>query len=175
MKGQDISSAMLILSLLSIILGLHVRGDPICPPGTYGDACAKNCSTRCRVYSGTNRIYCDKTSGRCAEGCIQGWYDDKCNRQCSKNCINNICNQQAGECTRGCTDGKKGTFCEIPATEEPHTGKAQEISAAKWAGLGTGFAASVLVFILLLIGALYICRQKICKCDFNIHFISFST
>ncbi|XP_067670088.1 scavenger receptor class F member 1-like [Haliotis asinina] len=107
---------------------LNVKGNPVCPPGTYGDTCHKNCSERCRAYSVTNRIYCDKNSGTCAEGCIPGWYNDKCNMRCSKTCSNKACNHQTGECILGCIDGRKGRFCETEVTNGRHAGKAQQNS-----------------------------------------------
>ncbi|XP_067669965.1 ankyrin repeat domain-containing protein 50-like [Haliotis asinina] len=90
-----------------------VGGNTLCPWGTYGVACDRNCSERCRLLPEENIVHCDKLSGKCSEGCISGWYADKCNQECSQNCMNNTCNQLDGDCTLGCKDGKQGRFCEV--------------------------------------------------------------
>ncbi|XP_048247258.1 ankyrin repeat domain-containing protein 50-like isoform X2 [Haliotis rufescens] len=150
-KEQSTYSDMLMCHVLLIMLVWNVRGDPICPWGTYGDSCDRNCSEHCSVFPGRNIVHCDRASGRCSEGCIPGWYDATCNKECSKNCINNICNHGDGACTAGCKDGKTGTFCE----EEQLNTKAKE-STADLSWMSIAVAATVPIIIIIMICAVVV-------------------
>ncbi|XP_048247161.1 uncharacterized protein LOC125377522 isoform X3 [Haliotis rufescens] len=152
-KEQSTYSDMLMCHVLLIMLVWNVRGDPICPWGTYGDACDRICSDHCRRFPARDIVYCDRTSGRCSEGCIPGWYDATCNKECSKNCINYICNHGDGACTAGCKDGKKGNFCE----EEQLNTKAKE-RTADLSLMSIAIAATALIIIIIIM----ICAVVVC-------------
>ncbi|XP_071086114.1 ankyrin repeat domain-containing protein 50-like isoform X2 [Haliotis cracherodii] len=154
-KEQSTYSDMLMCHVLLIMLAWNVWGDPLCPWGTYGDACDKNCSEHCGRFPGRDIVHCDRTSGSCSEGCIPGWYDATCNKECSKNCINYICNHGDGACTAGCKEGKKGNFCE----EEPLNTKAKE-STADLSWMSIAIAATVLIIIIIICAVVVCLRQK---------------
>lgn len=44
-----------------------------CPPGYYGYNCFNHCSDHCSVP-----FTCDRVTGRCNGGCMQGWTGDTC-------------------------------------------------------------------------------------------------
>lgn len=46
-----------------------------CQPGKFGYNCKNTCSVNCKDYNS-----CDKTSGNCAGGCLDGWQGNHCDR-----------------------------------------------------------------------------------------------
>ncbi|XP_067659847.1 histone-lysine N-methyltransferase EHMT1-like [Haliotis asinina] len=82
-----------------------------CNLGTYGQNCERNCSQYCASEVDEN-VHCERSSGRCSEGCVPGWYGHQCIQPCSSNCNNRTCNQQTGHCTLGCIDNYSGYHCE---------------------------------------------------------------
>ncbi|KAF4523531.1 hypothetical protein B566_EDAN013074, partial [Ephemera danica] len=84
----------------------------------FGIGCLSSCG-HCR-----NHEPCDHVTGRCTNGCADGWlgpecskgctagkYGINCSSQCSVNCKNQKCNHVTGACTDGCADGWHGTNC----------------------------------------------------------------
>lgn len=46
-----------------------------CPDGQYGRNCLQTCSKNCHVSN-----TCDKKTGACHGGCIEGWKLPQCNK-----------------------------------------------------------------------------------------------
>ncbi|XP_067668045.1 ankyrin repeat domain-containing protein 50-like [Haliotis asinina] len=115
---------MLEIVLAFLLLFGDVRGQE-CPVGMYGDNCKLNCSRYCAPYD-EQKVYCDKQSGKCSEGCIPGRYGDRCHLTCSRNCRNDVCSVQTGHCAQGCTGNNTGHFCEI--SREPASKQSQRAS-----------------------------------------------
>ncbi|XP_070213121.1 uncharacterized protein [Littorina saxatilis] len=111
----------------------------VCPSGTYGVECAKNCSAAC-VDDVCGRLsgYCtdgcksDMDVPECRKTCKQGLYGDQCKQHCSKTCAEDVCDETSGHCLQGCKEGWTGDRCS--AREVPTGG-------------GAGIKASVLLAI----------------------------
>nr|ACH42087.1 predicted protein tyrosine phosphatase [Crassostrea gigas] len=103
--------------------GLQASACIECEAGFYGPNCTAPCSEYCK-----NNM-CDRTSGTCLEGCMNGYTGDHCNETCpySKyggncsetcgNCFKNLtCNHIDGTCINGCQKGFRGQFCRSTCT-----------------------------------------------------------
>lgn len=53
------------------ILGTHLE----CPLGSYGRNCSQTCSKKCYMFR-----TCDKKTGSCHGGCVQGWKPPLCDK-----------------------------------------------------------------------------------------------
>lgn len=82
-----------------------------CEAGTYGDVCEKKCNINCKATQ-VGYQYCDKVTGKCANGCMTGYYGDLCEDRCST-CLAD-CERDSGVCLSGCIDGYYGPACNIP-------------------------------------------------------------
>jgi hypothetical protein len=81
--------------------GFTLPSCTICLPNKWGKDCLE-CYAHC---NGT----CDNY-GNCTNGCIQGFYGQRCENECSFGC-NSSCNQVTGNCNNGCKEGFDGDKC----------------------------------------------------------------
>ncbi|KAL4235951.1 Fibroblast growth factor receptor 4 [Mactra antiquata] len=89
-----------------------------CEPRHYGPVCEKTCSPHCQPNSYSGYVYCDQDTGKCKQGCVQGYFGDTCDGICNKNCESQVCDAENGKCTAGCTQNHYGDFCENPCPEK---------------------------------------------------------
>ncbi|XP_067678576.1 scavenger receptor class F member 2-like [Haliotis asinina] len=82
-----------------------------CLPGRYTEGCDTLCPSNCRV-SYDNERYCDRTSGKCLEGCTEGWWGPMCNTSCGQGCEKTVCYQVDGVCIFDCMEGWHGPKCD---------------------------------------------------------------
>ncbi|XP_046558362.1 scavenger receptor class F member 1-like [Haliotis rubra] len=93
-----------------------------CAPGLHGSTCSKRCSLNCLVYPASNNTLtsnssnsciseCQRYSGECINGCVDGWSGPHCSSQvqCNSNCLG--CNE-TGVCVEGCSPGYFGEDCK---------------------------------------------------------------
>lgn len=64
-KGVQSIEALLFF----FILGIHLE----CPPASYGRNCLQTCSKKCYNFK-----TCDKQTGTCQGGCVEGWKPPLC-------------------------------------------------------------------------------------------------
>ncbi|XP_067668041.1 uncharacterized protein [Haliotis asinina] len=146
--GMNLKLTIVNLCLTSMLCG--VLG--ICPLGTYGQNCERNCSQYCASEVDEN-VHCERSSGRCSEGCVPGWHGHQCILPCSNNCNNRTCNQQTGHCTLGCIDNYSGDYCE-KEIRDVQRGNTQQTSSG-----GTNHIAAIItpvaifIIIIIVIGA----------------------
>ncbi|XP_060580565.1 protein draper-like isoform X2 [Ruditapes philippinarum] len=128
-----------------------------CKTGRYGNICNQQCSAGCKGG------VCERESGNCTYGCTvdtisgvkcdvcsTGWYGQNCDIYCSVGCKNKQCEKSNGECSYGCLDNFEGRQCNQYMPE-------QSVNTAAVI-LGTGFAVSVVIIIILVI--LWKCRKR---------------
>ncbi|XP_071099029.1 serine/threonine-protein phosphatase 6 regulatory ankyrin repeat subunit B-like [Haliotis cracherodii] len=106
---------MQMIFLLLLIVLFEAHGQDSCEWGKYGETCSKDCPPNCISDLVRNLAHCKKETGKCSEGCMQGWFEDLCDHACTKSCLRNTCNRQNGFCTFGCDGDYTGDFCNITA------------------------------------------------------------
>ncbi|XP_046565014.1 scavenger receptor class F member 2-like isoform X1 [Haliotis rubra] len=82
-----------------------------CLPGRYTEGCDTLCPSTCRL-SYDNVRYCHRTSGKCLEGCAEGWWGSTCNETCGQGCKKKACYQEDGVCISDCMEGWHGRKCD---------------------------------------------------------------
>ncbi|KAL4234582.1 hypothetical protein ACF0H5_006223 [Mactra antiquata] len=89
--------------------------DAECDEGSYGYYCRNSCSKNCKNG-------CVQTDGKCVDGCIPGYFGNKCEQECyrtfGQNCrnkcnanCNGTCHHVSGVC-KSCKAGWRGANCD---------------------------------------------------------------
>ncbi|XP_067678839.1 scavenger receptor class F member 1-like [Haliotis asinina] len=86
--------------LFGLILTACVDCPKTCPQGFWGPGCDRHCPPNCDEEQSTKKVYCDKQTGNCAEGCKAGYYKEHCDERC-KDCPSGRCVQVDGACLPG--------------------------------------------------------------------------
>ncbi|XP_046542539.1 protein draper-like [Haliotis rubra] len=94
-----------------------------CVPGFYGKFCDEVCGRYCQPNpitvasncSAPKETYnclgdCNKVTGACTHGCVNGRYGSNCSIQCNPRCLYGKCDA-TGACIEGCSPGYYGTDC----------------------------------------------------------------
>ncbi|XP_041346772.1 multiple epidermal growth factor-like domains protein 10, partial [Gigantopelta aegis] len=96
-----------------------------CDSDHYGPLCEKPCSSR-HCDESRGKSSCNKTTGRCDNGCRAGWKELDCTKECSeftygvrcanncrqRNCFGNSdCDHVTGKCDHGCDRGYQSEDC----------------------------------------------------------------
>ncbi|XP_025109242.1 epidermal growth factor receptor-like isoform X2 [Pomacea canaliculata] len=114
------SKGVYVIVFLTLeVVAVLVNGRSLeCAEGLYGIRCEKRCSPGCRGG-------CNQTTGRCLQGCDEGWTGDNCIEPCpdhlyGPNCVHPCghclgdvpCAPSSGICTTGCEAGLYGPRCD---------------------------------------------------------------
>ncbi|XP_033751454.1 multiple epidermal growth factor-like domains protein 6 [Pecten maximus] len=89
-----------------------------CDSGFWGDECENTCEEGCKQCTstmaecGSDKTYCNRTSGYCLYGCNPGLFGETCDTHC-KRCKLDKCDQENGQCLSGCIKGWKGLHCDV--------------------------------------------------------------
>ncbi|WAR16704.1 PTN3-like protein [Mya arenaria] len=92
-----------------------------CSDGRFGNKCQylckENCvhgiclsakaSCQCNIKCVGNK--CDSSTGRCLQGCINGYWNQTCDRKCEPECLS--CNQADGSCSKCKSSTRYGPGC----------------------------------------------------------------
>ncbi|WAR16838.1 PTPRS-like protein [Mya arenaria] len=92
-----------------------------CLDGRFGNKCQylckENCvhgiclsakaSCQCNIKCIENK--CDSSTGRCLQGCINGYWNQTCDRKCEPECLS--CNQADGSCSKCKSSTRYGPGC----------------------------------------------------------------
>lgn len=90
----------------------------VCKNGFYGKSCEHKCNSYCRLVE--EQLICDKISGACAYGCLDGYWGRNCTELYGQGCTGHICNDTNGECLNGCTISYYGLRCEEKCMDTCH-------------------------------------------------------
>ncbi|XP_071118003.1 scavenger receptor class F member 1-like [Haliotis cracherodii] len=93
-----------------------------CLPGWYTEDCDTLCPSTCRL-SYDNLRNCDRSSGKCLEGCREGWWGATCNMTCSPGCKSKACYQEDSVCISDCMEGWRGPKCDCSDTYNCRNGR----------------------------------------------------
>ncbi|XP_059160986.1 fibroblast growth factor receptor 2-like isoform X2 [Physella acuta] len=109
-----------VLFFLVILLRESGSATLECPEGLWGADCQSRCTAGCLNS-------CNRTTGRCLDGCKAGWTGYNCGEMCkpmyygincNKNCGHCLdeqpCNIVTGSCSDGCDPGFYGNQCLTP-------------------------------------------------------------
>ncbi|XP_071098532.1 serine/threonine-protein phosphatase 6 regulatory ankyrin repeat subunit B-like [Haliotis cracherodii] len=99
--------------IVLLLITSQVLCEDQCPWGTYGENCDKDCPLTCNTDRVRNLRRCQKSTGKCSEGCVPGHHGDQCNKFCGGGCLEKTCNQGNGQCTFGCKRSYSGHYCNI--------------------------------------------------------------
>ncbi|XP_067668552.1 multiple epidermal growth factor-like domains protein 10 [Haliotis asinina] len=94
-----------------------------CVPGFYGKFCDEECSVHCQPNAITSASNCsapqerntcigecNRLTGACTHGCVNGRYGFNCSLQCNPRCLYGKCDA-TGACVEGCSLGYYGADC----------------------------------------------------------------
>ncbi|XP_067678105.1 scavenger receptor class F member 1-like isoform X2 [Haliotis asinina] len=109
-----------------------------CQAGYHSTNCSLTCPPQCRE-SYDHRVFCDRTTGNCLEGCKQTWWGDKCEHKCGKQCRDSTCFFYDGSCAFGCKDGLTGNYCNQSCSTGCLGDRCGELSGDCSSGCKTGF------------------------------------
>ncbi|XP_048255550.1 multiple epidermal growth factor-like domains protein 10 [Haliotis rufescens] len=109
-----------------------------CQAGYYSANCSLTCPPQCRDSNG-DRVFCDRTTGKCLEGCKPTWWGDKCEHRCGKQCTGSQCFFYDGSCAFGCKDGFTGTHCDKTCRVGCLHGTCSQLTGICLRGCKTGF------------------------------------
>ncbi|XP_071118282.1 scavenger receptor class F member 1-like [Haliotis cracherodii] len=109
-----------------------------CQAGYYSTNCSLTCPPQCRESYG-DRVFCDRTTGKCLEGCKPTWWGDKCEHRCGKQCTGSECFFYDGSCASGCKDGLSGTHCDKTCSVGCSNGNCSQLTGICLHGCKTGF------------------------------------
>ncbi|BFZ15405.1 hypothetical protein BsWGS_18443 [Bradybaena similaris] len=97
---RPLPGSAMYLSLCEV----YVFGETLCPDGTYGVYCNKNCTCN-------EGDICNLATGACAPGCPAGKYGFNCSLDCSIHCYQGKCHNRFGKCIQ-CGPGYFGDKCD---------------------------------------------------------------
>ncbi|XP_048255152.1 multiple epidermal growth factor-like domains protein 10 [Haliotis rufescens] len=109
-----------------------------CETGYYSTNCSLTCPPQCRERYG-DRGLCDRTTGKCREGCKPTWWGDKCEQKCGKQCSGSECFFYDGSCASGCKDGLSGSHCDKTCSVGCLHGNCSQLAGVCLHGCKTGF------------------------------------
>ncbi|XP_046338948.1 scavenger receptor class F member 2-like isoform X2 [Haliotis rufescens] len=109
-----------------------------CEAGYYSANCSLTCPPQCRE-SFYDRVFCNRTTGNCLEGCKPTWWGPKCEHKCGKQCTHSVCKFYDGSCDSGCKDGFTGSRCHKTCSVGCFHGKCIQLTGVCLHGCNTGF------------------------------------
>ncbi|CAI9740442.1 angiopoietin-1 receptor-like [Octopus vulgaris] len=147
-----ITKMMVLLGILNLATALpdftRMAIVQSCKKFEYGINCNSDCG-HC-----LNDTECDKLTGKCPNGCVDGWTGEKCTKACESysygpnckfkcgRCFNDQpCHVHTGECSGGCAPGRIGPKCDKDCSKcrarkcDPKTGKCIYGCLPNWVGI----------------------------------------